>query len=73
METISFRNTNSDSKVGVHKYTDKCLRLIDDKDKNGETLVGCMGGDVKNQNDFITRLEVGDIEEKILLVEHKKD
>ena len=55
---------NSDSKVGVHKYpgmfeTNHAGLAVD-----GETLVGCMGGDVKNQNDFITRLEVGDIEEQ---------
>jgi len=55
---------NSDSKVGVHKYpgmfeTNHAGLAVD-----GETLVGCMGGDVKNQNDFVTHLEVGDIEEQ---------
>ena len=53
---------NSNSKVGVHKYpgmfeTNHAGLAVD-----GEILVGCMGGDVKNQNDFVTRLEVGDIE-----------
>jgi len=54
--------SNSDSKTGVHKYpgmfeTNHAGLAVD-----GETLVGCMGGDVKNKNDFVTRLEVGDIE-----------
>ena len=31
---------------------------------DGKTLTGCMGGDVNNKNDFISRLEVGDIEDQ---------
>jgi hypothetical protein len=52
--------TNPESKKGVHKYpgmfeTNHAGLAVD-----GETLQGCLKGKVKNKNDFIKRLEVGE-------------
>lgn len=55
---------DKNSNKGVHKYpgmfeTNHAGIVVD-----GDTLIECMGGDVSNQNDFISRFEVGPIEEQ---------
>ena len=55
---------NSNSEVGVHKYPGMFETNHGGLSVDGETLIECMGGDVKNKNDFIKRFEVGDIEDQ---------
>ena len=55
---------NPNSEIGVHKYPGMFETNHGGLAVDGDTLTKCMGGDVKNKNDFITRLEVGDIEDQ---------
>ena len=55
---------NPNSNVGVHKYPGMFETNHGGLAVDGKTLTGCMGGDVNNKNDFISRLEVGDIEDQ---------
>tara|TARA_R100001015_G_C4635078_1_gene203382 strand:- start:1228 stop:3303 length:2076 start_codon:yes stop_codon:yes gene_type:complete len=55
---------NPNSEVGVHKYPGMFETNHGGLAVDGETLSGCMDGKVKSRNDFVTRLEVGDIEEQ---------
>ena len=55
---------NPNSKKGVHKHPGMFETNHGGLAVDGETLIECMGGDVKNKNDFITRFEVGPIEEQ---------
>ena len=55
-------NPNSD--VGVHKHPGMFETNHGGLSVDGETLTKCMGGNVKSKNDFIQRLEVGDIEDQ---------
>ena len=56
--------SNPNSEVGVHKYPGMFETNHGGLAVDGETLTECMGGDVKNKNDFITRFEVGPIEDQ---------
>ena len=55
---------NPNSEVGVHKYPGMFETNHGGLSVDGETLTKCMGGDVKNKNDFIKKFEVGDIEDQ---------
>ena len=55
---------NPNSEVGVHKHPGMFETNHGGLSVDGETLTKCMGGDVKNKNDFIKRFEVGDIEDQ---------
>ena len=55
---------NPNSEVGVHKYPGMFETNHGGLAVDGETLSGCMDGKVKSKNDFVTQLEVGDIEEQ---------
>jgi polyhydroxyalkanoate synthesis regulator phasin len=55
---------NPNSEVGVHKYPGMFETNHGGLSVDGDTLTKCMGGDVKNQNDFVTRFEVGPLEEQ---------
>ena len=55
-------NPNSDQ--GVHKYPGMLETNHGGLSVDGEVLRKCMGGDVENKNDFITRFEVGPLEEQ---------
>ena len=55
---------NQNSDLGVHRYpgmfeTNHAGLAVD-----GEVLNECMGGDVTNQNDFLSRFKVGPLEEQ---------
>ena len=52
--------TNSESDKGVHKYPGMFETNHAGNSVDGETLQGCFKGKVKNKNDFIKRLEVGE-------------
>ena len=56
--------SNPNSKKGVHKYPGMFETNHGGLAVDGETLTECMGGDVKNKDDFITRFEVGPLEEQ---------
>lgn len=56
--------SNPNSKKGVHKYPGMFETNHGGLSVDGETLTKCMGGDVKNKNDFIQNFEVGDIEDQ---------
>jgi len=56
---------NPNSEKGVHKYpgmfeTNHAGLAVD-----GETLKGCLGGDVENKEDFLSGFEVGEVEEQL--------
>lgn len=55
---------NPNSEVGVHKHPGMFETNHGGLSVDGETLTKCMGGDVKNKNDFIKKFEVGDIEDQ---------
>ena len=55
---------NPNSEQGVHKYPGMYETNHGGLAVDNETLTKCMGGDVKNKNDFIVRFEVGPIEEQ---------
>ena len=55
---------NPNSEVGVHKHPGMFETNHGGLSVDGETLTKCMGGNVKSKNDFIKRLEVGDIEDQ---------
>ena len=55
---------NSNSEVGVHKHPGMFETNHGGLSVDGETLTKCMGGDIKNKNDFIKEFEVGPLEEQ---------
>jgi len=55
---------NSDSEKGVHKHPGMFETNHGGLAVDGETLTKCMGGDIKNKNDFIKDFEVGPLEEQ---------
>ena len=55
---------NPTSEVGVHKHPGMFETNHGGLSVDGETLTKCMGGDIKNKNDFIKDFEVGPLEEQ---------
>jgi hypothetical protein len=55
---------NPNSEVGVHKHPGMFETNHGGLSVDGETLTKCMGGDIKNKNDFIKDFEVGPLEEQ---------
>ena len=55
---------NPNSEVGVHKYPGMFETNHAGLSVDGEVIKQCMGGKVENKDDFITRFEVGPIEDQ---------
>ena len=56
--------TNKNSNKGVHKYPGMFETNHGGLPVDGDTMMECMGGDLKDKNDFISKFEVGPIEEQ---------
>ena len=56
--------TNKNSNKGVHKYPGMFETNHGGLPVDGDTMMECMGGDLKDKNDFISNFEVGPIEEQ---------
>ena len=55
---------NPNSEIGVHKYPGMFETNHGGLAVDGEVIKECMGGQVENKDDFITRFEVGPIEDQ---------
>ena len=56
---------NPNSETGVHKYPGMFETNHGGLAVDGETLKGCLGGNVQSKDDFISRFEVGPLEEQV--------
>ncbi len=56
---------NPNSQTGVHKYPGMFETNHGGLAVDGETLKGCLGGNVESKNDFIESFEVGPLEEQV--------
>lgn len=56
---------NPNSQTGVHKFPGMFETNHGGLAVDGDTLKGCLGGNVENKDDFISRFEVGPLEEQV--------
>ena len=56
---------NPNSQTGVHKYPGMFETNHGGLAVDGDTLKGCLGGNVESKDDFISRFEVGPLEEQL--------
>jgi len=56
---------NPNSQTGVHKFPGMFETNHGGLAVDGETLKGCLGGNVQSKDDFISRFEVGALEEQV--------
>ena len=56
---------NPNSQTGVHKFPGMFETNHGGLAVDGDTLKGCLGGNVESKDDFISRFEVGPLEEQV--------